>query len=91
LPELFTVDILYIRKLIVMAYRSVAFVIKYGVWSLTSTSLSQFTATVKKRDNGCDVYIYVTLFHHFDKLRFGCSNEIATEAVFSYMQCVSHT
>jgi hypothetical protein len=51
LPEMFTVDILYLTNLIVMAYRSVVFVIKSGVWSLTSTSLSRFTAAVKTRDN----------------------------------------
>ena len=74
-----------------MAYRSVAFVIKSGMWSLTSTSVNRFIAAVKTRDDRYDVYIYVTLLQQLDKLRFGCSVEIATAAVLRYVQCVPHT
>jgi hypothetical protein len=71
-----------------MAYGSVAFVIKSGMWSLTSTSLNWFIAAVKTRDDRYDMYIYVTLIQQLDKFRFGYSVEIATAAVLSYMQCV---
>jgi len=81
---------MYTAKLIVKAYRSDTFVIKSGMWSLISTSLSRFIAAVKSGDDRYDVHLYVAVLRQLDKFRFGYSVEIATAAVLCYVQCVPH-